>query len=245
MDKTDYISALRRDSARLAAAAAEGGLTAAVPSCPEWTVADLVWHTGVVHRFWWLVASGGIAGPEEHSAPPRPSDDELIGWFSAGAERCAATLEQLDPTAPRWSWADRRDGGFIQRRMAQETAVHTWDAENAAGRDEPVERTLAVDGVDELLAHFLPSTPPAGLAEAGLHLHATDGEGGEGGGEWTLRAVDGAWRVGREHGKGAAAVRGTASDLLLLLWGRRPAERLEVFGDRDALKAYLAAFVRG
>ncbi|MFF1867774.1 maleylpyruvate isomerase family mycothiol-dependent enzyme [Kitasatospora herbaricolor] len=243
MDTTDYIAALRRDSARLAAAA-EGDLAARVPSCPDWTVADLVWHTGVVHRFWRLVAAGEITGPEQHTEPSRPAGPDLVAWFAEGAERAAGVLEALDPALPRWSWADRADAGFIQRRMAQETAVHAWDAVNAAGRDEPVERALALDGVDELLAHFLPAVPPTGLAEAGLHLHATDGAAGEAGGEWTLRAVDGGWRIGHEHGKGAAAVRGTASDLLLLLWGRRPAERLEVFGDPDALKAYLANFVR-
>ncbi|MCX5213736.1 maleylpyruvate isomerase family mycothiol-dependent enzyme [Kitasatospora sp. NBC_00240] len=243
LEKSDLIAALRRDAARLAAAA-EHNLGAVVPSCPDWTVADLVRHTGVVHRFWRLVAAGEIAGPGEHVEPPRPADADLVAWFAEGAERAAATLEGLDPALPRWSWADRKDVGFIQRRMAQETAVHAWDAVNAAGRDEAVERVLAMDGVDELLAHFLPPAAPAGLAEAGLHLHATDGAAGEAGGEWTLRAVDGRWLVGRLHGKGAAAARGTASDLLLLLWGRRPAERVEVFGDPDALKAYLANFVR-
>ncbi|MFI6446755.1 maleylpyruvate isomerase family mycothiol-dependent enzyme [Kitasatospora sp. NPDC050543] len=243
MDKTDYVSALRRDAARMVACSA-GNLGARVPSCPEWTVADLLWHTGEVQRFWTRIANGELSGPEAYVEPERPADGELAGWFAEGAELCAATLEGLDPALPRWSWSDRQDAGFIQRRMAHETAVHAWDALLAAGREEPIERALAVDGVDEFLAHFRSATPPpADLAEGGLHLHATDGAA-HGDGEWLIRAVDGAWRVRREHGRGAVAVRGSASDLLLLLWGRRPVERLEVIGDGDALKAYLAAFDR-
>jgi hypothetical protein len=122
--------------------------------------------------------------------------------------------------------------------MAQETAVHAWDGLAATGRDKPLERGLAVDGVAEFLTHF-GGTPPAGLPEAGLHLHATDGPG-----EWSLRVVDGAWQLREEHGKGAAAVRGSASDLLLLLWQRRTPEQLETFGDPEALKLFLGAFRR-
>ncbi|GAA2135659.1 maleylpyruvate isomerase family mycothiol-dependent enzyme [Kitasatospora kazusensis] len=231
--------ALRRDGARLAEAAA-GHLAAPVPSCPEWTVADLVGHTGAVHRFWTAVGSGELTDPSGYAPLPRPAEDGLIEWFTEGLELCAATLETLDPELPRWTWSDRKDVGFIQRRMAQEQAVHTWDGLAAAGRDEPVEPALAADGVDEFLAHFARAKETAGLPEAGLHLHATDGPG-----EWWIRPADGGWRVDREHGKGAVAVRGTRSDLLLLLWRRRGADQLETFGDLAVLEDFLSAFSRG
>jgi hypothetical protein len=44
--------------------------------------------------------------------------------------------------------------------------------------------------------------------------------------------------VTREHAKGDVAVRGTASDLLLFLWGRLPGERLEVLGDASLVGRY-------
>ncbi|MFJ6137578.1 maleylpyruvate isomerase family mycothiol-dependent enzyme [Kitasatospora sp. NPDC092286] len=240
MEKSDYAAAMRRDTTRfLTAVTGDLGLT--VPSCPGWRGADLLWHVGEVYRFWTRVAEGEITDPHtQYTEPERPADDALPGWFAEGAEQCAAVLERLDPAEPRWSWSTQANAGFIQRRMAQEIAVHCWDAVNAVGRDEPVERTLALDGIDELLTLFLPRAAPDGLPEAGLHLHATDAEGGAG--EWTLRAVGGSWQLGREHGKAAAAVRGTASDLLLMLWGRRDADRLEVFGDPEVIKAYRAAF---
>jgi hypothetical protein len=41
--------------------------------------------------------------------------------------------------------------------------------------------------------------------------------------------------VTREHAKGDVAARGTASSLLLFLYGRVPADDLEVFGDAALL----------
>jgi hypothetical protein len=49
---------------------------------------------------------------------------------------------------------------------------------------------------------------------------------------------DGAYAVSREHAKGDVAARGSASDLLLFLWGRVSAERLEVFGDAELLARF-------
>jgi uncharacterized protein (TIGR03083 family) len=226
----DYIAALRRDSARLAEAAAD--LTLPVPGCPEWTVADLVWHTGRVHDFWRQMASGGE--PDKRVEPERPVDAELVEWFASGAEATAGVLSGIDPKTPAWTWSTQHDAAFIQRRMAQETAVHAWDALAAAGRDEPVERELAVDGVDELLTFMLPATPPEGLGS--VHLHTTDGPG-----EWLIVAEKDGWVVTREHAKGDVAVRATASDLLLLLWRRKGQVVTQVFGDEEVLGRFLSA----
>lgn len=232
MDRTAYVAALRRDAARLSDAATD--LSRPVPACPGWDVAELLWHTGEVHYFWRQIASGAIGGPDDYTMPARPADDELARWFRDGAEALAAVLADLDPGAPAWSWTEQQDAGFVQRRMAHETAVHCWDALSAGGRDEPVERELAVDGIDEFLTFFLPGTPEG--VDADVHLHATDGDG-----EWLITVAGGAWRIERAHTKAPAAVRGTASDLLLLLWRRKRPESLQVFGDAERLGRFLAA----
>ena len=41
---TAYLEAIARDSGAIAAAAHEAGLDAPVPSCPGWTVGELVTH---------------------------------------------------------------------------------------------------------------------------------------------------------------------------------------------------------
>ncbi|HEX2234740.1 MAG TPA: maleylpyruvate isomerase family mycothiol-dependent enzyme [Actinomycetota bacterium] len=230
-----YIDALERCGEELAEAA-EGGLDAPVPSCPGWDVAELVWHTGDVHRFWERIVSlrardrGGIPEAE------RPDPLELLPWYRDGLERLVRTLRAADPAAEVWTWAPPHNAGFVQRRMAQETAVHAWDAQAAAGSPHPIETALASDGVDEFLDVFLPSDPERlSIGAERVHLHATDG-----GGEWTVTVREGSLDVDRSHGKGDAAVRASSSDLLLLLWRRRGPEGLEVFGDRAVLERFLA-----
>ena len=74
------------------------------------------------------------------------------------------------------------------------------------------------------------------VGDATVHLHCTDAEG-----EWLVANRDGEVTVTQEHAKGDVAARGTASDLLLFLWGRVPADALEVFGDADLLARFLQA----
>lgn len=233
MYASDYASALRREGATMAGAA-EGALHRKVPACPGWTVGDLVWHTGEVHFFWRQIASGALAGPENYTEPDRPADEELLDWFSYGVAGTAATVERLSPTQPVWTWAPaRQDAGFVQRRMAQETAVHCWDVLSAVGEPQPIDRELAFDGIDEFLEHFLPHPASADLV-GGVHLHATDGQG-----EWTVQVVGDNWVVERAHAKCAVAIRGSASDLLLLLWRRLKPSTVEILGDGDVCASFL------
>ena len=104
----DHIVALRRDSNRIALGVA-GRLNHFVPSCPGWQVADLVWHLGIVHMFWRMVARGVLAGPEAWSEPDRPDTDDLLAWFVGGVDLTANILDSLDPDMPAWTWGRRQD----------------------------------------------------------------------------------------------------------------------------------------
>ncbi len=240
METTALLVALRRESALLAAAA-RIDLTAAVPNCPGWTVAELVRHTGQAHR-WGLtnVMAGIPEGQTKGDDIVFPPDAELPEWIETGAAEMATRIA-ADPDRPCWSFAPhQRSAAFWARRAAQETLVHRWDAETAVGLvPNPLDGETALDGIDEFFGVFVPlvmrrsaKTVPAGS----LHLHRTDGDG-----EWMLQpGPDGTLSVTREHGKGDAAVRGSASDLLLLLWGRLEpdAPALELFGDRSIVEAW-------
>ncbi len=236
MDRAFYLESTRRDGSVLAEAA-EGNLTRRVPSCPDWAVADLVWHTGEVHRFWTTVAERRVADPNEVEEITRPADDEVIAWYRAGLDHLLAVLAGLDPQTSVWTWAPQKNVGFIVRRMAHETAVHRWDGEAAAGAPEPIEAQLASDGIDEFLEFFsMWRKDDAAPLGGSVHLHCTDVAG-----EWILRegAAD-ALEVERRHEKGDAALRGPASDLLLALWRRVPLDRLDVVGDRDVAQRLIA-----
>ena len=237
MDAEAYAGHVRADGEALAAAA-EGNLHLPVPPCPAWTVADLVFHMGKVHAFWREIARLRLQDPSAVELPARPADENLLDWYRAGVQEVTDVIAGADPSTPVWSWSAQNDVAFIQRRMAHETAVHRWDAQVAAGDPQPVDATLAVDGIDEFLDLFLghPQMQPR-LAEGSesIHLHSTDAAG-----EWLVDVAGGAVTVAREHGKGDAAVRATASDLLLLVWRRRPPSELEVFGDRAALDRFVS-----
>jgi uncharacterized protein (TIGR03083 family) len=239
----EQLGALWRDGLALADAAERAGLDAPVPSCPGWTVSDLVWHTGEVHWFWRECVVVGWFDPSEYVEPHRPGDDVLLGWYRDGVQRAVEDFRAASPDAVVWTWAPRGgNAAWVVRRMAQETAVHRWDAEAAAGgTPPPVEADLAVDGVDEFFEHFS-DTAAAGAEAVGgtVHLHCTDTDG-----EWLVSepVVGGMLEVERAHAKGDAAVRGAASDLLLLLWrrvGLDDAGRFEVFGDPDVARRLIA-----
>ena len=65
--------------------------------------------------------------------------------------------------------------------------MHCWDAVNAMGVNEPIEHTIAVDGVDEFLDEVLPGLSPDlnGAAQT-ICLRADDTTG-----QWTVRAGEG------------------------------------------------------
>lgn len=234
MKPADHIAALRRDSNRIANAA-EGRLDSEVVSCPGWQIADLVWHVGIVHQFWQMVAQGAIAGPQAWSEPDRPANEDLLSWFRDRVAISATTLENLDPGKSAWTWGRRNTVGFIRRRVAQETAVHCWDAVDAIGVHEPIEQAAAVDGVDEFLDEVLPalSHDLDGPAQT-ICLRANDTTD-----RWTVRTGEGFCEMlpAQEHVD--ATVTASASDLLLLLWRRRSPEHVNVDGKDAALQRFL------
>jgi uncharacterized protein (TIGR03083 family) len=229
MLQMDFVAEIRRESAVFYATADTADPTLAVPSCPGWTIADLVWHLGEVHWFWGTDIESRGTDPEtiEAAKPPRPVGyEQLIAWGRSQADRMTALIEESDDATPVWTWSpSHQTVGFIRRHQVQEAAVHRWDMQFAAtDRADPVSSEAAADAIDE----FLAVTLPWGISEGGplsgtVHIHCTDAAG-----EWFIEP-NGA--VQRAHLKGDVALRGSASDLLLAAFKRIGLERLEVIGD--------------
>jgi uncharacterized protein (TIGR03083 family) len=235
VDQRAYVAALRRDGSALADAA-DGSLGAEIESCPGWSMSDLVWHTLEVHAFWREIVARRLTDRRDVVEPGRPSDDVLVEEFRGGLDALADTLAHVDVETPLWTWSHQRNAGFVVRRMAQETAVHRWDAEAAVGRQQRIEPVLAVDGIDEWLQFMLPDVRDDvdSSAAYSVHLHCTDAPG-----EWIVRVDGSDARVSAEHGKADVAVRGGASELLLLLWRRLDPGAVEVLGDGRVLERFL------
>ena len=201
-------------------------------ACPDWNVYDLVAHTSAVHR--WaaeMIRNRATQRLSRKDMPAAPVGQAVIDWFEEGVERLLVALQEAGPDAPVWNWAAEPTAAFWFRRQAQETAVHRWDTQSAAGSPTGLDSRLALDGIDELFTLWLPDMKAGdhgpGLGGS-LHVHATDGQG-----EWTLRDRGPSVSVEVGHGKGDAAIRGTASDLLLFLWGRPVEESIEIFGNSE------------
>lgn len=234
LDRKAYAGSLRADSVAFADAA-RGRLEASVPSCPGWTVEELVEHLTNAHLFWRLIGERRVQDPRELDDVDPPAPTDRLAFFLEHAHRFADFLERADPQTRVWTWSRRNNIGFIQRRMAHETAVHRWDAQLAAGETQAIDGDLAADGIDEFLEHFLEARQPiTGTGEV-VHMHRTDGDG-----EWLVRLTPTGAEVSHGHEKGNAAVRGTGSDLLLTMWRRVDLGSLEVFGDRSMVDRMLA-----
>jgi uncharacterized protein (TIGR03083 family) len=244
MDRDDFLAALHDESTALLAASRHADPRAAVPGCPEWTTADLVWHIGEVHDFWgWIVRERAL-DPDTYEDPTRPGAplpvDEAFAAVATFASERAAELHRVltdtDPSTEVWTWTPQHDVAWVIRRMAHETAVHRVDAEHAAGGEHRLAPELAADGVDEFLEFFFPLTAAETPPLAGsVHLHCTDADG-----EWTVRpSADGGQTVARDHAKADAALRGEAHDLLMVLWRRSTLDSVTVFGDADLATAFV------
>jgi uncharacterized protein (TIGR03083 family) len=238
MEPAEYLDTIRSSATALVDAAVAAGLDAPVPSCPDWTVADLLAHVGRVHRW---AAGNSVRSPEDGfwmgEEIEIPAPGARAQWARDGAEALVAALDR-PADEPAWTFVPPQTVAFWQRRQAQETTMHRIDAQLAAGTADPIDPALAADGIDELL-WLLPRRPWAGPITGNgetVHLHCTDVEG-----EWFIVFAPAGLQVERVHAKGDLAVRGTASDMLQWCSGRGPVEPLDVFGDAALLATFRRA----
>ncbi len=225
-----YGDAIGSAATVLRASAGAVSLAAPVPTCPEWSVRDLVVHQGMVHR--WaaqVVDSGTMTSGEELTTEGEQAPD-LLGWFDEGATGLLQVLSSApadlvvpfflhDAGPARAAWA---------RRQAHETTIHAVDAMAARlGRAPYAAETwfspdVALDGIDELLLGFLPrgKTPLRSADPRTLRIAPADSDH-----VYDVTISTEPPRVVRVEGDVSgrhtdAVVSGPAKDLYLALWNR-------------------------
>lgn len=251
LDPDRLLAVLRSDVARLAAVP-DDDLDRAVPTCPGWTVADLVAHLGRVHHRALGLLEGDPFAPLD-DWPATPVGRAAVPWSREVAAELVALVERVAPDAPAHNWLGEVPASFWMRRMTQETSLHRWDVDHALGAPALIDADVGADGVDELLTWFLERVPveawgpvaqPSGADPSGavaavrtIHLHATDTDG-----EWMIALGPEGVSVATGHGKGDVAVRAGGATLDLLVWNRAglDATGIEVFGDADLAARFLA-----
>jgi len=230
-------------------------LSATVPTCPDWTLEQLVRHTGSALRWVELIvrtrAQENIPedkvplgqGPEAEGDPAA-----LDAWLAETGEMLVTALREAGPDTKVWAWAGVLNSGFWARRMTHELVIHRADATLAAGLPYEVEPDVAADAIDEWL-EIIEFVQRARLHEAAvelrgpgrsIHLHATDAPA-ELNAEWVVELTDEGVTWRRGHEKATVALRGPLTDVLLGFYRRLPLDggRLEVLGDRELLDFWL------
>ncbi|WP_213454157.1 maleylpyruvate isomerase family mycothiol-dependent enzyme [Rhizomonospora bruguierae] len=239
MDDSRLIECLTADAARLRAVAA-ADLAPTVPSCPEWSVADLVEHVAMVYAHKVECMRRG-----EFPSPWPPADHPPAGGplalFDRGLAGLLAEFAARAPESPAATWyPPEQTVRFWMRRMAQETVIHRVDAELAAGAESaPIPVDLATDGIDEVLRLFLSYGSREYPEDFGDRLAECAGQSvlvSVGGARWLAVLDPSGVRI--EPGgavQPTAQVSGEPEAVLRWLWRRAGDERVRFDGNRAAL----------
>lgn len=161
----DAVSVIREEADLFAAALTTTDPVQKVPTCPDWTAADLLWHLTEVHEFWGAMLAQGVTSEDEaqkleESAAPRPEGfHELLERRAAATDALLAQLEAHGDEEPAWFWYSAEQTVSVIRRMqTHEATIHRVDAELAAGRKvTPIAPQVAHAGLDHVLRVMWPA----------------------------------------------------------------------------------------
>jgi uncharacterized protein (TIGR03083 family) len=253
-DTLDFPDLLRlideRSTAFRAAIAAAPSLEVQVPTCPEWTLFDLVQHLGEGRRAWAATIAAGPdatakSAPQGDPAPPREREAQLA-WLAASTQQLLDALREAGPDRGCWTWWGKSQSpqtcGGAARSQLHEIAVHTYDAQLTIGAPQPLPDEVALDGVEEFLSTVCTTTVAWPHEPATVDYHVTEGRSWR---HWL--SGDGA-RLARLPAPGAipatattaagenpdaadASARGTASELVLAFYDRIPLDSLKLEGN--------------
>ncbi|CAN5773863.1 maleylpyruvate isomerase family mycothiol-dependent enzyme [soil metagenome] len=224
--------AVLRDATDGLARAASADLQLAVPSYPGWSVADLVVHTGRIHR--WvthIVKNRATTRPPQPDLDERP--DDLVGWFRTGAAAVADTLAAVGPAVAVWTFAGEPSVRFWRRRMALETTIHRWDAQIAVGDAAAITDEVAAAGVTEALEIYLePRTRDTAVGGTGEVAVLATADGAR---AWAVRLHSDAIEVVNADQPGDVRITAPSDQLWLFLMGRVASDALDVHGPVTAV----------
>jgi uncharacterized protein (TIGR03083 family) len=214
----------------------------------------LLRHLGGGQRWAAEIVRTRAAGPPDDIsfralAPYADEDPALTGpWLTESAATLASALAEAGPDTPLWTPAPGGTTAFYARRFTHETVMHRADATLTLGAPYTLDSEVALDAIDEwmelgaLPTHFEVHPRMRELPGPGrtIHLHATDAPP-EAAAEWVVDLTGEAIAWRRAHEKCAVAVRGPLTDLLLLVYRRRPVRTagVEVIGDANLLDFWL------
>jgi uncharacterized protein (TIGR03083 family) len=249
----DYLTHLRADSARFAEVLAHIDSDTPVPSCPDWTAADLLWHLGEVQHSWGTIVRDRLVDWDDYRQPARPQERAaLLDFFDMSSALLIDALASTDDDVAVWTWLDTDQSvGFVRRRQAHEALIHRLDAELAGGAVRELDASLATDGVLEALEWMFGGAP-------GWATTTLDGPVGrvattDTGANWLLKmghwsgtSPDTGTTYTAEpalfldaHGEPSFEISGTAGDLDAWMWNRPTLHDVTRTGDTTKFEAVI------
>ena len=225
------------DEGQALAVTLDGDPSTRVPSCPGWSLTDLVAHVGSYHR--WAADLLRDASPQPRAPYTlRPDADvSLAEWYRASLELLLEAVDSTEPDTPMWTVTTDQTAGAWCRRQAHDLTIHRWDAQHARGHPEPIQPERAADFIDELFEAALPYILPflgRPAPARSLAVRSADGSYYR-----RIDAVTGQPHLSLDQTPADATLTGTPSELLLALWRRDSATILA--GDPTALAAWQQA----
>ena len=214
-----------RSTAFRAAVAAAPSLDVPVPTCPGWTLTDLVQHLTAGRRKW----AGIVTTGEPPATPVQLGSLDL----AAATQELLDALRSVGPDRACWApWQGSQSPQTceaVARHQVQEIAVHTYDAQVAVGDPQPLPVDVALDGVEEFLSTSCAGTYAWPYEPCTVEYQATEGPA------WRLSLSADEVGLTRRSTPGTdagASLRGTAGELVLVLYDRLAVDALKVEGDR-------------
>jgi uncharacterized protein (TIGR03083 family) len=250
MENSRFLECLDSDFRRLRAIV-PGHLEGRVPSCPDWSVGDLVQHVGMVYLH---KVTGMREGAEpEEWPPPGAAEEEPVALLDRSYAALLGEFAAREPGEHTGTWyGPDQTVGFWIRRMAQETVIHRIDGELGVGVPvAAIPDDLAIDGIDELLKVFV------AFSVSEWSDYFTEALADSPGRTVAIETAGTAWRVAISPGKfiveggpgetiaatGATdvTISGSPTAVVRWAWNREDPDQpsaVTVTGDRDALAEF-------
>jgi uncharacterized protein (TIGR03083 family) len=217
-----------------------------IPTCPGWTMRQLMRHVGRAHR--WaaeIIRTKADVSLDPRSVPDgRPPDDTegARAWLLSGPEVLLDAVTHIGGSDVTVATFDGpRPARWWVRRLLHESTVHRADAVIAAAQRYELTAELAADGIDEWLGRLAerprrrdhPMEPGEAVTIIPNDVDAL----------WTMMRRGDTLELTRNSRDSLVAVRidGSATDLFLALMRRRTTEEAgcRVAGDPAVWRTFL------
>ncbi|MGC8480104.1 MAG: maleylpyruvate isomerase family mycothiol-dependent enzyme [Acidimicrobiales bacterium] len=249
MELDTYLTAIADCTTEITHVVEEDSLPLPVPTCPEWTINQLLAHLGHVQSWAASVLRAAIVG---EAVPPRPKEPAMLeeapsgiarlDWLQGCTNGLMEALTTIEDETECWTFFPATSGRhFWARRQAHEAHLHLVDSELAVGRPiHPIPPSVAADGIAEALTGYFarPGSNRSGREfPYRIAFEATDADS-----SWTIRVTDTSLEAVPRLEHADLVINAPASAIFLLIWNRVDSSQLHSVGYAELLDQWRASF---